>query len=256
MLTRAESYEALTRAFRWTIPARINIGVDACDRHAEARPDATALVFEDESGTTRRYSFAALRDLSNRLANALAGLGLARGDRVGIYLPQSPETALAHLAVYKAGFVAVPLFAALFRAPRHRVFSPTSGAGGHRQRQAEVIVARTARLDPATVIEVGGLARRISRPSSIAPRCASRHDTADDPAASSTPRTTGVPKGALHGHRILLGQRQGRIPAYDFFLQRRAIVGRSGLGVIGGLFDVLLMPAWFHGVPVVAHRFQ
>ena len=47
---------------------------------------------------------------ANRLANALAAQGLGRGDRIGILLPQSPEAAIAHVATYKMGAIAVPLF--------------------------------------------------------------------------------------------------------------------------------------------------
>src|SRR4051812_46504268 len=110
MLERAASYEELRRGFRWGIPGRYNIGVDACDRHAAARPDAPALIFEDDQGRVHRYSFADIRALSNRLANVLIGHGLERGDGVGILLQQSPETAGAHIAAYKAGLIAIPLF--------------------------------------------------------------------------------------------------------------------------------------------------
>ncbi len=97
-------------AFKWKVPARYNIGVDACDRHAEATPSAVALIFEREDGSVQRYSFADIKRLSNRLANALAAHGLARGDRVGILLQQSPETAIAHIAAYKSALIAIPLF--------------------------------------------------------------------------------------------------------------------------------------------------
>src|SRR5262245_43590668 len=110
MLEPAANYEEALRRFRWRIPPRYNIGVDACDRLAVAKPDATALIYEDETGTVRRYSFAEIRALSNRLANLLLARGLARGDRVGILLQQAPETAIAHIACYKAGLIAVPLF--------------------------------------------------------------------------------------------------------------------------------------------------
>ena len=129
MLERAASYEALVAGFRWPVPQRYNIGVDVCDRHAATRPHATALIYEDEAGRVERFSFGALRDLSNRFANALAALGLARGDRVGIYLPQAPETAIAHLAAYKAGLIAVPLFT-LFGAEALEYRVGDCGAGG------------------------------------------------------------------------------------------------------------------------------
>ena len=50
-----------------------------------------------------------LRDTSNRLANALRAHGIGRGDRVSILLPQSPEVAAIHIAIYKLGAVALPL---------------------------------------------------------------------------------------------------------------------------------------------------
>src|SRR5258708_19434238 len=110
MLERGESYEEVGRRFRWRIPDRYNIGVDACDRHAAARPNSTALIYEDETGAVHRYSFKDIRALSNRLANALTAHGLKRGDRVGILLQQCPEAAMAHIAAYKAGLIAIPLF--------------------------------------------------------------------------------------------------------------------------------------------------
>src|SRR5690242_4672749 len=96
-------------AFRWSIPERFNIGTDVVDRHAAAGT-SPALVEVDASGKATELGFAAVRELSNRLANVLVAQGLARGDRVAILLPQRKETAIAHVAVYRAGLVAVPLF--------------------------------------------------------------------------------------------------------------------------------------------------
>ncbi len=111
MNTRADSYEAVCAAFEWRLPGRFNIGVDVCDKHVAAgRGAAPALIHLDQDGTERRYDFAEVARLSNRLANVLLGHGLARGDRVAVLLPQTPETALAHVAAYKAGLVAMPLF--------------------------------------------------------------------------------------------------------------------------------------------------
>jgi len=60
---------------------------------------------EDEAGSTAAYTFWDLQQHANRLSNALAGLGVKRGDRVGIILPQRPETAIAHIACYQMGVV-------------------------------------------------------------------------------------------------------------------------------------------------------
>ena len=109
MLPLQKSYETQCSEFRWRIPEHYNIGIDICDKWANgsARP---ALIHEKCDGTVRRYSFDDLRRLSNRAANLLSARGLGRGARVGIFLPQEPETALAHIAAYKTGAVAVPLF--------------------------------------------------------------------------------------------------------------------------------------------------
>ena len=76
--------EATARAaFRWEVPTRFNIATAACDRWADGsgRP---ALIFEDEAGQVERLDFDALKFASSRLARAFQGVGLTRGDRVGI----------------------------------------------------------------------------------------------------------------------------------------------------------------------------
>ena len=109
MLEPASSYEDVCARFRWRIPVRYNIGVDICDRHAVAGT-GTALIHIDDDGRVHDYSFAELKRLSDKLANVLVASGLNRGDRVGVLLPQRVETAVTHIATYKAGMVAVPLF--------------------------------------------------------------------------------------------------------------------------------------------------
>ena len=109
MLHRGNSYDEVYRSFRWALPERFNIGVAACDRHATGE-GRLALVYEAPDGSVERFSFDDLKRLSSRCANALGGLGVRPGDRVGVLLPQRPETAIAHLAIYKLGAVAVPLF--------------------------------------------------------------------------------------------------------------------------------------------------
>jgi acetyl-CoA synthetase len=108
MLVRRETYEEMRKAFAWDIPQRFNIADAICDRHLGLAREA--LIYERPDGSVDRYSFERLQQLSRRLANALAAKGVAREDRVGILLPQCPETLLAHLALYRLGAVALPLF--------------------------------------------------------------------------------------------------------------------------------------------------
>src|ERR671916_935191 len=109
MLPAGDSYESIRAAFRWRIPGRYNMGVDVCDRWADGS-GRLALIHLREDGAVERIGFDALKAASNRLANTLRAHGVARGDRVGVVLPQVPEAAVAHIAVYKLGAVAGPLF--------------------------------------------------------------------------------------------------------------------------------------------------
>jgi acetyl-CoA synthetase len=76
------------------------------------QPDADeriAIHAHQPDGTGPRYSFAQLQDAANRLSNVLAVLGVQRGDRVAIVLPQRFETAVAYMAVLQMGAVGMPL---------------------------------------------------------------------------------------------------------------------------------------------------
>ena len=113
MLPQATSYEELTAKFRWQVPERYNIGVDACDKWARGDKGGggrLALIHLAEDGRESRYSFKDLQRLSNRCANVLEAQGVEQGDRVAVLLAQGVETAVAHLAAYKLGAIAVPLF--------------------------------------------------------------------------------------------------------------------------------------------------
>ena len=93
-----DRYEELYRSHRWEVPARFNIAQACCGQWAADR-SRFALYWEDESGERAAYSFWDIQQAANRLSNALAALGVARGDRVAIILPQRPEAAIAYMAI-------------------------------------------------------------------------------------------------------------------------------------------------------------
>ncbi|QCO03850.1 acyl-CoA synthetase [Azospirillum argentinense] len=263
MLPEADSYEGLRDRFVWSVPERYNIGVDVCDKWAERDPDRTALIHKRRDGAVETYSFADIRRLSNRLANALAAHGVARGDRVGILLPQAPETAVSHVAVYKMGGVAVPLFSLfgvealeyrLGNCGARAVVTDAAGAAKIAQiRDRLPELKLVLRIDEAGEGELDWHALVEAASEDFTPV-----DTAaNDPAVIIyTSGTTGQPKGALHAHRVLLGHLPGVEISHDLFPQPGdRIWTPADWAWIGGLLDVL-MPAWHHGVTVVSHRFE
>src|SRR6202140_2792854 len=109
VLPRLNNYDDIYRQFRWQVPARYNIGVDVCDRWAAQEPGRLAILHIRPDGAEENITYGALRETSNQLANVLRAQGIARGDRVAILLPQAPEVAAAHIAIYKLGAIALPL---------------------------------------------------------------------------------------------------------------------------------------------------
>ncbi|HNM95122.1 MAG TPA: AMP-binding protein [Mycobacterium sp.] len=256
LIKHAGSYREIYDAFRWNVPQRFNIATACCDRWA-ADPDRVALIHEQPDGQVRRYTFAELRELSNRCANMLVGLGLQRKDRVLLLLGQRPETAILHLAAWRAGMISV-LCSVLFGADAVSYRVQTSGA--------KVVITDDANLDKA--IEVAGDARVLcvdgGRGEAAdfwallregAGTFATVDTDADDPAfLLFTSGTTGPAKGALHAHRSLLGHMPCIEMQHDFFPQPGDVMwSASDWAWIAGLMDVL-MPSWFHGVPVLAFR--
>src|SRR3954453_9875037 len=103
-----DRYDELHRSYRWTVPERYNIAQACCGQWAAER-SRFALYWEDESGATATHTFWDIQAAANRLSNALAGLGVKRGDRVALVLPQRPETAIAYMAIFQMGAIALPL---------------------------------------------------------------------------------------------------------------------------------------------------
>lgn len=259
MLQAGKTYDEVRTAFRWRIPPRYNIAADI-DRHAGTR--RTAVIGLDPAGKVRSYTFLDLKRASSRLANVLSAKGAGRGDRIGILLPQCPETAIAHLAAYRVGAVAVPLFT-LFGEDALQYRLGDSGAkivitSAESLPKIEAIVERLPAL--GSVLAVGA-----DDPATDFWTCleSARDDFAtadtgpDDPALLIyTSGTTGPPKGALHGHRVLLGHLPGVELPHDFFPQPGDLFWTpADWAWAGGLLDVLL-PSLHHGMPVFAHRFS
>src|ERR687895_48144 len=95
---RPGTYQEMTSAFRWEVPASYNLAADVLDKHEPERP---AMRFVSDEGRDERWTFGDMRRLTDRTANTLRGLGVGKGDRVAVMAPASPEIAAAFLATYK-----------------------------------------------------------------------------------------------------------------------------------------------------------
>jgi acetyl-CoA synthetase len=241
------TYDELRAGHRWALPPVLNLGVEIADRQPR---DAPAILVTDGRELTRTVTFGELSERSNRLANALAAAGAGPGDRVAIILSQRPETAIAHVATYKVGAIAMPLSTA---------FGPDALEVRLRGSDPRVVLGEPEALERVralgfhgATIDVDELDALLDRAS---PSFAAAATTPDTPALLVyTSGTTGPPKGALHGHRVLAGHLPGFELSHDFYPQPDdRIWTPADWAWIGGLYDVL-MPGLYHGTPVVAFR--
>jgi acetyl-CoA synthetase len=269
-----DNWAAMHRGFRWEVPARFNIAQVCCARWAQREDAAQRVAIRAHGAEGATLSFEGLQREANAMSNLLAGLGVRRGDRVAIVMPQRFETAIAYMAVFQLGAVAMPL---------SMLFGPE--ALEYRLKDSEAVVAICDESSIAnlaqvraqcpllrTVVGVGGAAgasdlgwetQRAQLASDFAP--ASTH--ADDGAILIyTSGTTGPPKGALIPHRALIGNLPGFVCSQNWFGFEPVSGARPSLPATesrsvfwspadwawtGGLMDALL-PSLYFGRPIVA----
>lgn len=254
-------WQQMRDAFQWPQPARYNIAEQICERWARADPDRVAVTYLRPDNEVRNYTYIQLSRASSRLANALAAHGLKRGDRCAILLPQTPETILTHLACYKLGAIAVPLFT-LFGEDGLQYRIENSGASALVTDGANLPKILNIRNNLPNLSAIYSIDQRESgvhgfwqELGKAADSFESADTTVDDPAfISYTSGTTGPPKGALHGHRVLLGHLPG-VETHHNFLPHSGdrMWTPADWAWMGGLTNVM-MPALNYGVPLVAHR--
>ncbi len=241
---------------RWIIPDDYSVVGDCLLRH-QHRADDTCLVFEDDRGQVQRWSWGKMLEAVNRFANALRALGVRRGDVVAVYLPQRPETAIAHFAAYRLGAISLPI---------SKLFAPDAVRFRLAHVRAKVFVAEAEVAErfgdalaglpdlAACVVVDGGNSRDsfdglVSRASSSftpdGPTCA------EDPfLLMFTSGTTGEPKAVVHHARSLIAHNGGDY-VLDLFRPGDLYFSSADWAWIGGLNDGLLA-LWPHGVPMLA----
>jgi len=219
-------YETERREFSWAgaraeldgLPggAGLNIAHEAVDRHAIG-PQATVVALRclGRDGTRREFTYADLRQLSNRFANVLRTLGVAKGDRVVTLLGRVPELHITALGSWKLGAVFCPLFSAFGPEPIKtrleksgaRVLVTTKALY---QRKVAPYRAALPSLERVIVIDgAGSEAQRVRSWATL--MAAARPEFTIPPTDPETPAlihftsgTTGMPKGALHVHEAVV----------------------------------------------------
>ena len=263
------TYHHIYNNFKWNIPDNYNIGHDICEKWANKTPNRPAIIDLLSSGKTNSTSFRTLNQKANKVSNYLKCVGIKKGDRVGILLPQSLECIVSHIAVFKLGGISVPLFL-LFGpdALEYRIsdanikvlITDYSGAKKIREINRDV-------QNGLTIFTIEGSNQKLESLSINLSDLKQSTDfiyektKPDEPALLLyTSGTTGPPKGVLHAHRVLLGH----LPAFDFFLDlfssykneiNNLLWTPADWAWIGGLVNILFS-SLHHGVPVLAYRFE
>jgi len=266
-----DNYAALHQGFRWAVPEHFNMAQVCCRRWA-AQPDADeriAIYSHNPDGQGPQYSYAQLQDGANRLSAVLAVLGVKRGDRVAIVLPQRYETAVAYMAVLQMGAVGMPL---------STLFGPEALEYRLQDSEARVAICDGACIaainqvrDDCPLLEVvigvaeAGRQADIEFDLALAQESGQFdlvHTRADEAAVLIyTSGTTGNPKGALIPHRALIGNLSGFVCSQNWFgfdgarneTSDAVFWSPADWAWTGGLMDALL-PTLYFGRPIIGYN--
>jgi acetyl-CoA synthetase len=260
-----DSYDNLHRQFGWQVPENFNIADVCCSRWAKKTPNAVAIrehVIGKSQAKSKAYTYFQLQQAANQLSAKLSNLGVKRGDRVAIVLPQRFETAVAYMAVLQMGAIAVPL---------SMLFGPD--ALEYRINDSDAVVALVDEVSEpnlrqiqsncpklASIVPLVGIFTASAAIKSIVKNKFHVATKADDGAILIyTSGTTGPPKGALIPHRALIGNLTGFVCSQNWF-GFDGVTNKSSNAIFwspadwawtGGLMDALL-PTLYFGREIVA----
>ncbi|KAA0001584.1 MAG: acyl-CoA synthetase [Thermoplasmata archaeon] len=205
-------YENEWKNWKWEIPEIYNIGADVVDKHAESdKKNKVALYWENAEGREEKYTFWEMKNLTNKFGNALKEMGIEKGNRFLIRLPNIPAFHVSFIGGVKIGAVPIPS-SVMFRAHEIEYRINDSGAVAvitTPEYLKEVEEVRNKCLTLKHIIVVGDTEKYLSYDEIMknASRYLEVEKTRSDDMAffCYTSGTTGAPKGAVHLHRWVLG---------------------------------------------------
>ena len=266
-----DHYAELHQNFAWQVPEDFNIAEVCCSRWARVSGERfgniekVAVCAHKEGAPAISYTYLDLKQAADALSHVLKGLGVQRGDRVAIVMPQRFETAVAYMAVFQIGAVAMPL---------SMLFGPEALEYRLQDSQAVVAIAdessmlsmqqvRVACSALHAVLAVGECTADVQYAAALAEHTSAftAIKTKAEEAAILiyTSGTTGPPKGALLPHRALIGNLTGFVCSQNWFgfdaknnTDSEAVFwSPADWAWTGGLMDALL-PTLYFGRPIVA----
>lgn len=199
------TWEKAIRHFDWNPQEKFNMGHECCDRWAND-PARVAICYEDEQGRKETWTFQRLKEHSNQMAHALRSLGVTKGDRVGGLLGKEMELFITVLAIWKIGAVYVPMFTA---------FGPEAISYRLKDSGCKVLLTnkeqakKVADAASVTILLTDGLTKEGVSFSDFLQNFPKEFNVEPtrltDPAVIQyTSGSTGMPKGAVWGHKIIL----------------------------------------------------
>lgn len=252
------SYEEICKEFSWQIPEYFNIADSICDRWAEDE-GRLAITHEDHNQQITHYTFSDLRSYANQMANLFGSLGVSAGDRALIVLTQGPECAISHIACFKSGIVSC-LASVLFGPDglQHRLEGSRAKiciTDSNNLEKIKTIRAGCPHLKHVIVIDGDGDLDSLSFWKSIDSEsdqyCNIRSHSEDIAWINYTSGTTGLPKGVMMPHRVLLGNVPLFQYYYDYFPKKHDVLwSPADWAWVAGFVDIFLM-GLHAGCPVV-----
>ncbi len=205
-------YEKEWKNWKWEIPEFYNIGYDVVDKHADsAKRNKVALYWENAEGRKEKYTFWEMKQLTNKFGNALKKMGIKKGDRFLIRLPNIPAFHVSFIGGVKIGAVPIPS-SVMFRAKEIEYRINDSGAVGvittpQYLKEVEEVKDKCPTLKHIIVVGDSGEHLSYDEIMKNASRYLEVEKTRNDDMAffCYTSGTTGAPKGAVHLHRWVLG---------------------------------------------------